>query len=213
MRWERHSRRGNNHTRVPTALRGRRPAATWSTAEMARGGAQSASRKRRVIGRPRLTAGGRNQLPPSLSRCDIQSPRLQPSSQTRPHRRHGVMKGGTVVQSSPTTDEVFTSIDLRAWHATRWVGAVAGHATGRDLLTNAWISADQRKSVTRVYAAACADLAQATLGGLPSRSSRWERWFTDLRSTARDLSPARGNPHPRMRYGARAQRRGATLVS
>ena len=64
------------------------------------------------------------------------------------------MKGGTVVQSSPTTDDVFTSIDPRAWHATRWVGAVAGHATGRDLLTPAWISADQRKSVTRVYAAA-----------------------------------------------------------
>src|SRR5258708_18581803 len=58
-----------------------------------------------------------------------------------------------------------------------------------------WITADHRNSVTRVYAAACADLAQATLGGLPSRSSTWERWFTDLRSTARDLSPVRGNPY------------------
>jgi ParB family chromosome partitioning protein len=118
------------------------------------------------------------------------------------------MKGGTVVQSSPTTDEVFTSIDPRAWHATRWVGAVAGHATGRDLLAGAGISPDHRTSVTRVYAAACADLAQATLGGLPSRSSSWERWFTDLRSTARDLSPVRGNPHVVQRalfHGARLE--------
>jgi ParB family chromosome partitioning protein len=99
------------------------------------------------------------------------------------------------VQSTPTTDEVSISIDPHAWHATRWVGTVAGHATGCDLLTGACISADHRKSVTRVYAAACADLAQATLGGLPSRSSSWERWFTDLRFTARALSPVYGNPY------------------
>src|SRR5207302_8685148 len=58
-----------------------------------------------------------------------------------------------------------------------------------------WITPDHRNSVTRVYAAACADLAQATLCGLPSRSSTWERWFADLRSTARELSPMCGNPY------------------
>lgn len=99
------------------------------------------------------------------------------------------------MQSTATTDGVTISIDPHAWHATRWVGTVAGHATGRDLLAGAWITADDRKSVTRVYAAACADLAQATLGGLPSRSPSWERWFSDLRSTVRDLSPVPGNPY------------------
>jgi ParB/RepB/Spo0J family partition protein len=99
------------------------------------------------------------------------------------------------LQSSATTDEIQISIEPKAWRATRWVGVVAGHATGRDLLAGRWITPDHRDSVTRVYAAACADLAQATLGGLPSRSSTWERWFTDLRSTARDLSPVRGNPY------------------
>jgi len=55
MRWERHSRRGNNHPRIPPApLRRRRPAATWSTAEMARGGAQSASRRGEWSARPGL---------------------------------------------------------------------------------------------------------------------------------------------------------------
>ena len=105
------------------------------------------------------------------------------------------MGGGNVVHSTATTQELHISIDPHAWRATRWVGAIAGHATGRNLLTATGISADHRNSVTRVYAAACADLAQATLGGLPSRSSSWERWFTDLRSTARDLSPVHGNPH------------------
>jgi ParB family chromosome partitioning protein len=99
------------------------------------------------------------------------------------------------LQSTATTDEIHISIEPRAWRATRWVGAVAGHATERDLLAGTWITPDDRNSVTRVYAAACADLAQATLGGLPSRSSTWDRWFTDLRSTARDLSPVRGNPY------------------
>lgn len=99
------------------------------------------------------------------------------------------------VQSTATTDEMDISIEPRAWRATRWVGAVAGHATTRDLLAGTWISPDHHNSVTRVYAAACADLAQATLGGLPSHSPTWERWFADLRSSARDLSPARGNPY------------------
>jgi ParB/RepB/Spo0J family partition protein len=97
------------------------------------------------------------------------------------------------LHSTATTDEIPISIDPKAWRATRWVGAVAGHATGRDLLAGTWITPDHRNSVTRVYAAACADLVQATLGGLPSRSANWERWFTDLRSTVRDLSPIRGN--------------------
>ncbi|HEY1297020.1 MAG TPA: ParB/RepB/Spo0J family partition protein [Chloroflexota bacterium] len=112
------------------------------------------------------------------------------------------------MQSSPTNTEASISLDPHAWHATRWVGAVAGHATGHDLLTSAEIGADHRKSVTRIYAAACADLAQAMLGGLPSRSSSWERWFTDLRSTARDLSPVRGTPHVVQRalfHGARLE--------
>jgi len=105
------------------------------------------------------------------------------------------------------------SLDPRAWQDTRWVGAVAGHATTGDLLAGAWLAADHHRSVTRVYAAACADLAQATLAGLPSRSPTWERWFAGLRSAARELSPARGNPHVTQRalfHGARLEGEDAT---
>lgn len=112
------------------------------------------------------------------------------------------------MQSIATTDEIYVSLEPTAWRATLWVGAAAGHATKRDLLDGISLSADHRNSITRVYAAACADLAQATLGGLPSRSSTWERWFAGLRSTAGNLSPARGNPHVVQRalfHGARLE--------
>ena len=88
-------------------------------------------------------------------------------------------------------DNIQTSVDPQAWRATRWVGAVAGHATGADLLAGSGLGRDQYRSVTRVYASACADLAQATLGGVPSRSATWEWWFAGLRRAAGELSPAR----------------------
>ena len=56
--------------------------------------------------------------------------------------------------------------------------------------------------------AACADLAQSTLGGLSPRSAEWESWFAGLRSAARELSPARGNPQVVQRalfHGARLE--------
>src|SRR6266542_1631654 len=118
------------------------------------------------------------------------------------------MKGDGGLQSIPAIDEIAISIEPKAWRATRWVGAVAGHATGRDLLAGTWITPDHRNSVTRVYAAACADLAQATLGGVPSRSSTWERWFTDIRSAARALSPVGASPYVMQRalfHGARLE--------
>ena len=86
-------------------------------------------------------------------------------------------------------DNIQTSVDPQAWRATRWVGAVAGHATGADLLAGSGLGRDQYRSVTRVYASACADLAQATLGGVPSRSATWEWWFAGLRRAAGELSP------------------------
>jgi hypothetical protein len=163
---------------------------------MARRRPQSASGKRRVIG-SLPDEGARNQLTPSPSDCVT----VRSLAETSVDSAHRIVQaaepdeGRLSLQSSATTDEIQISIEPKAWRATRWVGAVAGHATGRDLLAGRWITPDHRNSVTRVYAAACADLAQATLGGLPSCSSTWERWFTDLRSTARDLSPVRGNPY------------------
>ncbi len=118
------------------------------------------------------------------------------------------MKGGGDLQSTADIDEIEISIEPEAWRATRWVGVVAGHATGRDLLAGTWITPDHRNSVTRVYAAACADLAQAMLGGVPSRSSTWDRWFTDIRSAARALSPVCASPYVVQRalfHGARLE--------
>ena len=54
----------------------------------------------------------------------------------------------------------------RVWRDTRWVGSIAGRATTPDLLAGATSSAEQKRSITRIYASACADLAQSTLGGL-----------------------------------------------
>src|SRR5216684_1384476 len=163
---------------------------------MARRRPQGASGKRRVIG-SLPDEGTRNQLTRSPSDCVT----VRSLAETSVDSAHRIVQaaepdeGRLSLQSSATTDEIHISIEPRAWRATRWVGVVAGHATGRDLLAGTWITPDHRNSVTRVYAAACADLAQATLGGLSSRSSTWERWFADLRSTARDLSPVRGNPY------------------
>jgi len=96
----------------------------------------------------------------------------------------------------------------RVWRDTRWVGSIAGHATTPDLLAGAILSADQKRSITRIYAAACADLAQSTLAGLSPRSAEWNTWFAGLRSAARELSPARGNPQVVQRalfHGARLE--------
>src|SRR5712691_8814211 len=105
-------------------------------------------------------------------------------------------------------EEIPVAIQPRAWRDTRWVGSIAGHATTPDLLASAFLGADHQHAITRTYAAACADLAQATLGGSPSRSATWDRWFAGLRSAARELSPARGNPHVVRRalfHGARLE--------
>jgi ParB family transcriptional regulator, chromosome partitioning protein len=87
------------------------------------------------------------------------------------------------------------AFDPRAWRDTRWVGRLSGQATTHDLLAGAWVAPEARRVVGRLYAAACADLAQATLGGLSPHSADWERWFAALRATARALSPARQNAH------------------
>jgi ParB family chromosome partitioning protein len=83
----------------------------------------------------------------------------------------------------------------RAWADTRWVGQVSGQATTHDVLAGAWVSPEARRAVSRAYAAACADLAQATLGGLPPHSADWDRWFGALRTAARELSPSRVGAH------------------
>ena len=57
------------------------------------------------------------------------------------------------------------------------------------------MSPEARRTVSRLYAAACADLAQATVGGLAPHSADWERWFTALRTTARQLSPSQAGAH------------------
>ncbi|MDQ6673465.1 MAG: ParB/RepB/Spo0J family partition protein [Chloroflexota bacterium] len=96
----------------------------------------------------------------------------------------------------------------RVWRDTRWVGCIAGYATTPDLLAGAISSADQKRSITRIYAAACADLAQSTLAGLAPRSDEWNSWFAGLRSAARELSPAHGNSQVVQRalfHGARLE--------
>ena len=97
----------------------------------------------------------------------------------------------------------------RDWRDTRWVGSIAGYATTSDLLAGATLSVDQKRWITRIYAAACADLAQSTLAGLPPRSAEWEHWFAGLRCAARELSPARDN----MQVVQRALFHGARLES
>jgi ParB family chromosome partitioning protein len=104
-----------------------------------------------------------------------------------------------------------TSIPLepRAWRETRWLGSIAGRTTTSDLLAGGVFDAGHRHAVTRIYAAACADLAQATLAGGDRGSVRWERWFDSLRSAAHDLSPARGNEQVVQRalfHGVRLER-------
>jgi ParB family chromosome partitioning protein len=91
--------------------------------------------------------------------------------------------------------EVSVGLEPRAWRDTRWVGSLAGQLTRSDLLAGACLGADQQHAITRIYAAACADLAQATLAGADRGSANWERWFAGLRLAARELSPTRGNGH------------------
>ena len=50
------------------------------------------------------------------------------------------------------------ALSPRVWHDTRWVGSIAGHATTPDLLAGATGSGDQKRFITRIDAAACADL-------------------------------------------------------
>src|SRR5215204_2187657 len=106
------------------------------------------------------------------------------------------------------SEETSIAIEPRAWRDTRWVGSIAGHATTPDLFAGAVLGADYQHSVTRIYAAACADLAQATLAGAERGSASWERWFAGLRCAARELSPAHGNQHVVQRalfHGARLE--------
>src|ERR1700737_1161024 len=100
--------------------------------------------------------------------------------------------------STPAAQDLPVVLAPRVWRDTRWVGSIAGHATTPDLLAGAWLSADQKRSITRIYAAACADLAQSTLAGRAPRSPEWERWFAGLRSaglaTGGANSPSHGLP-------------------
>lgn len=110
--------------------------------------------------------------------------------------------------STPAAQALPVALAPHVWRNTRWVGSIAGRATTPDLLAGATSSAEQKRSITRIYASACADLAQSTLGGLLPRSSEWERWFAGLRSTARELSPAHGNSQVVQRalfHGARLE--------
>jgi len=105
-------------------------------------------------------------------------------------------------------EEIPAALEPRAWRDTRWVGSIAGHATTPDLLGGAFLGADHQHAITRTYAAACADLAQATLGGAAPGSASWDRWFAGLRSAASELSPAHGNQHVVQRalfHGARLE--------
>ncbi len=97
----------------------------------------------------------------------------------------------TIVDTNPST----IALAPRRWRDTRWVGQVSGQATTPDVLAGAWVSPEARRAVNRAYAAACADLAQATLGGLPLHSAEWDHWFAALRTTARELSPALAGAH------------------
>src|SRR5215207_1439438 len=109
---------------------------------------------------------------------------------------------------TPATEEIPVALEPRAWRNTRWVGSIAGHVTTPDLLAGAFMGADYQHAITRIYAAACADLAQATLAGADRGSASWERWFAGLRSAARELSPAHGNQHVVQRalfHGARLE--------
>ena len=103
----------------------------------------------------------------------------------------------TTTSLLPPQDTTVKEIALRLapdiWRDTHWVGEVSGRATTRDLLAGELLPKDELRSVCRVYAAACGDLAQATLGGVAPRSADWEHWFAELRAAARTLSPARGD--------------------
>jgi ParB family chromosome partitioning protein len=110
--------------------------------------------------------------------------------------------------TSTQSQEVSVAIEPRVWRDTRWVGSIAGHATTPDLLGSTLFSTDHQHAVSRIYAAACADLAQATLAGVDRGSATWDRWFSSLRSAARELSPAHGNQHVVLRalfHGARLE--------
>jgi ParB family chromosome partitioning protein len=114
--------------------------------------------------------------------------------------------------STPVTQDLPVGIAPRVWRDTRWVGSIAGYATTLDLLAGATLSADQKRSVMRIYAAACADLAQSTLAGLAPRSAEWNSWFAGLRSAARELSPGQDNTQVVQRalfHGARLEGPGA----
>jgi ParB family transcriptional regulator, chromosome partitioning protein len=100
-----------------------------------------------------------------------------------------------MLSTAEPAHDVPTSLAPRVWRDKRWVGSIAGRTTTPDLLAGASLSADHARTITRIYAAACADLAEAMLGGLSPRSAEWDCWFGGLRSTARELSPAHGNPH------------------
>ncbi len=113
-----------------------------------------------------------------------------------------------MISTCTPAEDIPVALEPRAWRNTRWVGSIAGHATTPDLLAGAFLGADHQHAITRTYAAACADLAQATLGGAAPSSASWDRWFAGLRSAARELSPARGNPHVVRRalfHGARLE--------
>jgi ParB family chromosome partitioning protein len=88
-------------------------------------------------------------------------------------------------------------IELRpqAWRDTRWLGEISGYTTSPDMFAGACLQPEARRTISRLYAAACADLAQATLGGLSTHSQEWERWFAALRATASQLSPAQAGTH------------------
>src|SRR6266849_3298580 len=100
-----------------------------------------------------------------------------------------------MISTCTPAEDIPVALEPRAWRNTRWVGSIAGHATTPDLLTGAFLGADHQHAITRTYAAACADLAQATLGGAAPGSASWDRWFAAVRSAARELSPAGGNQH------------------
>src|SRR3989442_7546270 len=96
---------------------------------------------------------------------------------------------------SESEDASDIALTPQAWLDTRWVGERSGYATTRDLFAGAWVPDPERRAVCRLYAAACADLAQATLGGVPPHSADWDRWFGALRTAARELCPASAGAH------------------
>src|SRR6266511_1828263 len=100
-----------------------------------------------------------------------------------------------MISTCTPAEEISVALEPRAWRNTRWVGSIAGHVTTPDLLGGTFLGADHQHAITRIYAAACADLAQATLAGADRGAASWERWFAGLRSAAGELSPAHGNQH------------------